>query len=232
MSQNDVKATSWFAWPDDSWLIAWYNQHHTPEDIQDDEPASVAAPWMEEVQPLDLWGSLDEETERRLAPPEPTAFERLLEQRDRTREQILDDLAQEVVLAATACIEQAAQAEEMPPEWVSVILTDAGWEQYHTLARGPAETRPASPVSEEEPEQQPVEAAADHPSMVEELLWALRERYPQVTLAEPCEACGCEIWRPIAEFPRCCLRCLPPRGYDAFSTQVDAFYPRKKKGSR
>ncbi|HLZ64101.1 MAG TPA: hypothetical protein VKR06_44800, partial [Ktedonosporobacter sp.] len=56
------------------------------------------------------------------------------------------------------------------PEWVVEILTDEGWEQYSILARGPAGTSAVSPKSEEPPEHQPAEAAADQPSMVEELL--------------------------------------------------------------
>jgi len=77
MSQSEIKTNSWFAWPGDSWLMAWYNQNHTPETLQDDGPAFVAASWMEQVQPLDLWGSLGEGTTGdQSTPPETTAFDR------------------------------------------------------------------------------------------------------------------------------------------------------------
>ncbi|HLZ62775.1 MAG TPA: winged helix-turn-helix domain-containing protein [Ktedonosporobacter sp.] len=43
----------------------------------------------------------------------------------------------------------------------------------------------------------------------------------------PCPACGCELSRQMAEYT-VCVRCYPPRGYDQYSDQVDALYPRRR----
>ena len=51
------------------------------------------------------------------------------------------------------------------------------------------------------------------------------------TQGEPCEKCGCELYRSMAEYT-VCIRCYPPRGYHAVSDQVDQLYPRQSYSSK
>jgi hypothetical protein len=45
---------------------------------------------------------------------------------------------------------------------------------------------------------------------------------------EGCSTCGCGLTRPLAGNP-VCVRCLPPKGYSAYSHLVDEMFPRKQK---
>ena len=52
----------------------------------------------------------------------------------------------------------------------------------------------------------------------------------QLVQGDPCPACSCELYRTtMYQWPKpVCVRCYPPRGYQEWSDQVDALYPRKR----
>jgi len=70
-----------------------------------------------------------------------------------------------------------------------------------------------------------VKSQKQPPAVSQQLL----EQY-QLTLGEPCPTCLCELYRTnMYQWSQpVCVRCYPPRGYHAWSNQLDALYPRKR----
>ena len=221
-------------------LAAWYNERHQVEDILPPEKNGMGlASWRGEHTASvglreDGWVDFGASARRADGKQDGgDALELTVRVNDQPKPEVMRDLARQLVQEARDAMESAARNGEQPPQWVQAFMSPAGWERYHQLREQDGHSDQSITSTHELIEHiggvagscstSPVQAAP-HSSPVQETLEAFAMEVGAL-IREPCQTCGCALYRNMAEY-QVCLRCYPPRGYHLYSERVDAWYPR------
>lgn len=247
----DVQTTSlWFAIIED-YSAAWFNDHHSLEEIRPRERNGMALSPNGEERTASTGYHLTPDGERytdfsthgRLfngCRDTGDALQLATKVWNRSKSSILKETTREITRQARTEMEAAACAHVVPSAWVRELMTPAGWRRYDALwASTPqVEAAPAGAIAAETA--QPVcpvgvvaEASVGPEKIIADELQKsddgddFIERY-QLQRGGPCAKCSCELQRSLSGDLVCC-RCFPARDYHLYGNQVDVLYPRRRR---
>jgi hypothetical protein len=220
-------------------LAAWYNERNQVEDILPPEKNGMGlASWRGEHTASvglreDGWVDFGASARRNDGKQDGgDALELTVRVNEEPKPEVMRQVARQLVSEAREVMESAARCGEQPPQWVQAFMSPAGWERYHQLCE---EAGHGDQAITARPEPAPhtgglagscsKTSAQAVPSSLpaQEVIEAFAAELG-ATVGEPCEKCGCALYRHMAEY-QVCLRCYPPRGYHVYSDRVDALYP-------
>jgi len=237
---GDVQTTTfWFAIVED-YSAAWFNDHHSLEEIRPRERNGMAlspngsersastgyhmTPDGERYTDFSTHGHLPDGRH-----DTGDALELAMKVWNRSKSSILAETAREITSQARTEMEAAARVGIVPPTWVQELMTPAGWWRYDSLRASipHAEAASASAIEVEAAQpDRPAGAVAEGPQKTDDGDDFI-ERY-QLQRGAPCAKCSCELQRSLSGELVCC-RCLPARGYHLYGNQVDVLYPRRRR---
>jgi hypothetical protein len=220
-------------------LATWYNKRHQVEDILPPEENGMGlASWRGEHTASvglreDGWVDFGASARRNDGKQDGgDAFELTVRVKEEPKPEVMRQAARQLVSEAREAMESAAQHGEQPPQWVQAFMSPAGWERYHQLCEEAGHCDQAITAS---PEPAPHTGGVDGSCETSALAAPSSLPAPETleafaaeigaTIGEPCEKCGCTLYRHMAEY-QVCIRCYPPRGYHVYSGRVDAFFPK------